>query len=114
MATQSNPRPNDIPQRPRLDMLALGGLVSDCVTPGALAAQDWLTNTREWAAWAIGYCKRLDAVYVEHQAVAHNRRVESGDLGGYATNTLGVHYAATVDNCKVCAYLLEQYQANQL
>lgn len=102
MATQMHPRPDNIPQRPRLTRRAL-----DCMTGDNKAASDWITSTRTWAAWAIEYCKRLDAMYVEHQAIAHEHRVEPGSLSDE-----DLRYGA--DNCKVCAYLHEQHEANQL
>lgn len=118
MAIENNPRPDNIPLRPRLTAEVLRHLYAADIAATSpsthcKSADLWLADMRAWAAWAIEYCKRLDAMYVEHHAIAHDRRIESGDLAGYRDDTRGIHYAAT-DNCKVCAYLLEQYQANQL
>ncbi len=110
MATQSNPRPDDIPVRPRLTAGIVLNLRTSDGSARADSAKEWLAAMRKWAAWAIEYCNRLDAVYVEHQAIAHDHRVEPGALA----DTVGLRCVASLENCKVCAYLYEQYEANQL
>lgn len=116
MAIETHPRPDNIPQRPRLTARVLAdlrGVPDDDRYPSPRAnALDWLAAMRTWAAWAFDYCERLDAAYVEHQAIAHDRRVEPGELAD-----VGLMYgggAAPLERCKVCAYLYEQYEANQL
>lgn len=108
------PRPDNIPQRPRMTANVLRNLYAGDVihgnpTTAARSAQKWLGNMRTWAAWAIEYRKRLDAVYVEHQAIAHDNRVEPGRLSDSVDLRCGFG-----DHCKVCAYLYEQHAANQL
>lgn len=117
MAIENNPRPDNIPERPRLTADVLRNLyASDVIANNPTApsdtAQGWLIATRRWAAWAIEYCRRLDAVYVEHQAVAHDRRVEPGELDHVSSICGGE--ASQIERCKVCAYLYEQHEANQL
>lgn len=113
MATQSNPRPDKIPPRPRLTERTLSGLTSIAdENADSIKAVKWLHKMRTWAAWAIEYCKRLDAVYVEHQAVAHDRRVEPGELDHVSLMYGGE--ASQIERCKICAYLYEQQEANRL
>ena len=113
MAIESHPHPDNIPKRPRMTAEVLRNLyASDTIannpTPAAYSANRWLADMQKWTAWSSEYCKRLDAVYVEHQAMGHDHRVEPGDLA----DTWAQPYAAV--NCKVCAYLVDQHATNQL
>lgn len=110
------PRPDNIPQRPRMTAAVLRNLAAvkvpaqsgqTALTPDT--ATQWLADMRKWVAWAIEYRKRLDAVYVEHQAIAHDNRVEPGRLSDSVDLRCGFG-----NHCKVCAYLYEQHAANQL
>ena len=114
MAIEMNPRPN-LPKRPQLTAGVLSHLKADDVTHGnptaaARAAKQWLSDMDWWTKWAAGYCERLDAFYVEHQAIAHDRKVESGALAdGWM---LGGN--APLDNCPVCQYLTMEHANNQI
>lgn len=115
MPIESNPRPDNIPQRPRLTAAVLRNLyASDVIannpSPTMDQASKWLADMRTWATWASEYCKRLDAVYVEHLAIFHYQRAEPGALAD--ADLIG--FKATTAQCKVCAYLLGQHESNQL
>lgn len=103
MAIASDPRAN-IPRRPALTRVALMFLEAN---PSSAEANQWLTGMRTWLVWADAYRDRLAAWYVEHQAVAHDRQVEAADLGE-------PNYCRTNDECKVCAYLLDQHTTHSL
>ena len=109
MVIENNPRPDNIPKRPRLTAEALSSLMvhPDAGPSRKAAAANWLDEMRSWHSWAMSYCKRLDAMHVDHQAISHDRRVEPGALADAGPGMLG-------NDCKICAYLNEQYEASQI
>ncbi len=105
MPTEMNPCP-EIPRRPELTREALTFLETG--SSSNVASVNWLAEMRTWLVWADGYRERLGGWYVEHQAVAHDRKVDPADLGPEPL------YYRTSEQCKVCAYLSDQYQTHTL
>ncbi len=108
MPIEIEPHP-ETPRRPKLTAEALASLyASDIHGPSRVPARQWLTDMRDWVKWSDDYRKRLAAWYVEHQAVNHDRKVDPADLGHDPL------YYRTKEECKICAYLLEQYNTHSL
>lgn len=100
MPTETKP-----PRRPKLTSEVLGYLRPPEI--GGLPAVKWLGDMRTWVAWCDAYRKRLGDWYIEHHAVDHDRVVDAADLDDGP-----IMYDR--EQCKVCAYLLDQHHAHRL